>query len=65
MYALLLISKLSAQSARPSHLHSVRDSLDACKKESRQRDIIDVYRKVLKKKPAAEVCEPDRKSGKL
>jgi len=42
-----------------------KDSLAACEKESKQRDIIDIYRTVFRKKPPIEKCEPSKKAGKL
>ncbi|HXD92740.1 MAG TPA: hypothetical protein VNX01_05965, partial [Bacteroidia bacterium] len=58
----LLASNIFAQS-NPNYL-SKKDSLDQCEKESKEFDIGDLYRMVIKK-PVKDSCEPTKKAGKL
>ena len=66
-YTLLIwcISASHAQSDTTGRAADIRDSLTQCAKESSERDIVDFYRAVVKKKPPVEKCEPDKKAGKL
>jgi hypothetical protein len=59
---LLFTSNIFAQS-HPSYL-SKKDSLDECKKESKEFDIVDLYRMIIKKKPV-DSHAPTKKAGKL
>ncbi len=62
----ILSAGIFAQAKKNTKKISKVDSLATCEKESNQRDIVDVYRKVFKKKdPAPEICEPGHKAGKL
>ncbi|MEO8761011.1 MAG: hypothetical protein ABI388_07015 [Bacteroidia bacterium] len=44
---------------------SKADSLAQCVEMSKERDLIDIYRTVLRKKPPVEKCEPSKKAGNL
>lgn len=56
---LLFVSNTFAQS------NNAKDSLAKCEKQSKQRDVIDLYRKILKKKTPRDKCEPKQKAGEL
>ncbi len=43
----------------------ILDSLAVCAKRDSQKDIVDVYKWVFKRKQSAEICEPSKKAGKL
>ncbi len=58
---ILFATNSFAQSASDA----ARDSMAACEKESKERDIIDLYRSLVKKKPPVEKCEPNKKAGKV
>src|ERR1700748_1801406 len=62
---LFFVSKTFSQSKKSAGKISKEDSLAQCEKESAQRDIIDVYRAVFRKKPPVEKCEPSKKAGDL
>jgi hypothetical protein len=62
--AWFLASNTFAQSNAAGN-NTANDSLAACEKESKQRDVIDIYRVIVKKKPPVEVCEPSERAGKL
>ena len=60
-----LASHTFAQSNSQHISDAVKDSLAICEKESTERDVIDIYRLIVKKKPPVEKCEPSDKAGKL
>jgi hypothetical protein len=62
---LLFVSKIVAQSDDINGRDTTKDSLAACEKESKERDVVDIYRLIIKKKPTIEKCEPSKKAGKI
>ena len=62
---LFFASGIFAQSKKDDQKISKADSLAQCEKESNERDLIDIYRIVFKKKPPVEKCEPSKKAGNL
>jgi hypothetical protein len=64
LYALLLTLNICAQSGKTKK-SALQDSLDICEKESKERDIVDFYRQIFRKKPPIEKCEPGKKAGKI
>ena len=58
-------SVIYGQSDKTDRAADIRDSLNQCAKEANERDIIDLYRKVFRKKPPVEKCEPGKRAGKL
>jgi hypothetical protein len=65
LYLVLTATHGVSQSRKLSRSYPPPDSLVACEKEDRQRDIVDVYRWILHKQPVYENCQPSKKAGKL
>lgn len=53
------------QSDTTGRAADIRDSLMQCAKEDAERDIVDFYRGVIRKKPPVEKCDPADKAGRL
>jgi len=65
IFLLFFTSGIFAQSKKITKKPVNADSLAQCEKESNERDLIDIYRIILKKKPPVEKCEPSKKAGNL
>jgi hypothetical protein len=62
---LLIVTRGVSQSKKLHRSYPPPDSLIACEKEDRQRDIVDVFRWIVNKQPVYENCQPSKKAGKL
>ncbi len=65
VFLLLLSANIFAQSNISKKKRSSKDTLLLSKNGNAQRDIVDVYRSIFKKKPLVEKGGPSKKSGKL
>lgn len=66
IYVLLLFAtRTFAQINGTNYSDVIKDSLAICEKDSAQKDIVDIYRLVIKNKLPVKKCEPSKKAEKV